>query len=224
METYVSSLAKGNKESKDAAAVAQSKINAAIKQLHNVIDSFEEDKTEQRYATLEYDGKFTLSPFTVDKLPSKPVEITAQIGNETIWLGTLSENGVVSIQMNNFTNTESGTSVKIVSQTDYDGPCYWMNDMYDPDEVPQDFYIDYPPTDYSDTYEVNGVRYKRSGTKKLINTIEISDYWWATEYQQPQWRCKAKEYWYEQDIFNLDIDYSNGDIHIFQKYLTKDIA
>ena len=48
METYVSSLAKGNKESKDAAAVAQSKINAAIKQLHNVIDSFEEDKTEQR--------------------------------------------------------------------------------------------------------------------------------------------------------------------------------
>lgn len=226
METYISSLAKNHKTDKDAKVIAQSKINSAIKQLHNVIDSFEEDKTTQRYATLEYDGKFTLVPFTVERMPQKPVEITAQIGNETIWLGTLSENGVVSIQMNDFTNTESGTATKITSQADYSGAVYWMNDMYDPDEVPADYYKDYTPVDYVDSYEVNGVRYKRTGQKTAINTMTIETYDFYSDYahSDPYWHCTAVERWYERDTYTLDIDYSNGDMHIYQKYLTKDIA
>lgn len=226
METYISSLAKNHKTDKDAKVVAQSKINSAIKQLHNVIDSFEEDTTTQRYAVLEYDGRFTLSPFNVARMPEKPVEITAQIGNETVWIGTLSENGVVSIQMNDFTNSESGTATKITSQADYSGAVYWMNDMYDPDEVPDDYYKEYAPVDYTDSYEVNGVRYKRAGTKAAINTVTIETYDFYSDYShgEPYWHCTAVERWYERDTFTLDIDYSNGIMKIYQKYLAKDIA
>lgn len=225
METYVSSLSKGNINSNNAVSIAQNKINSAIKQLHNVIDSFEEDKTVQRYATIEYDGKFTLQPFIVERNPEKPVEIVAKIGDETMWIGTISENGIVSIGMNDFTTNDSGETVKIVSSKDYSGQCFWMNNVYDPNEQPTDYYYEHNGEPYNKEYFIDGVRYVKSGNIKRIDTIEMYDYWWDTGYgHEPYWRCTAKEKTYEQDTYSLFIDYSNGNMHIYQKYLSNDIA
>ena len=130
METYVSSLAKSNKGDRRSDVVAQEKINSCIKQLHNVIDSFEEDKTEQRFDTLSYKGKYSFA-ITAPSKPKSNTEIYATVGNDNLWIGTLTTEGILNIESSDMRSVDNFTTVSI-GFTEVKENEHWGTDPDDP--------------------------------------------------------------------------------------------
>ena len=213
MESYISSLAKSNKGDKRSDVVAQEKINSCIKQLHNVIDSFEEDKTKQRFDTLIYNGKYS---FDI-KAPSKPksdTEIYATVGNDNLWIGTLTTEGILNIESSDMRSSEeySITSVGYIEKKE--------NQVYN-------YSHENPPPersewvgkviDYDETTEINGALYRKKGTK-TYNYLRICDH---SEWRNEAWYWDYTTTEYIDDEYTLDVDYTNADVYIFQRYLKK---
>lgn len=211
-QSYVSSLAKGNNGDRRADTVAQEKINSCIRQLHNVIDSYEEKVTEQRFDTLSYDGKYSFSI----KAPSKPkekVEVYATVGADNIWIGTLNTTGVLNIESSDMTNTENVT-VSSVAFSETKENQFWSSD---PDDPPTSSQWNGRTENYTEEYEIDSVLYKKTGTRTHVFTQTADWIMWYQDRGEWIWDYTITEY--VTDTYTLVSDYSNAEIHIFQRYL-----
>ena len=213
MESYVSSLAKSNKGDRRSDVVAQEKINSCIKQLHNVIDSFEEDKTEQRFDTLSYKGKYSFA-ITAPSKPKANTEIYATVGNDNLWIGTLTTEGILNIESSDMRSVDNFTTVSI-GFTETKENEHWGTDPDDP-----------PPRydewtgrveNYEERYEIKNVMYKKTGTR-TYRYVQVAD-WYDWVNDEWLWDYTLTEY--IEDSYTLEADYSNADIYIFQRYLKK---
>lgn len=229
METYVTSYSGAENATKTA--MTQQKLNACIKSLNDLVDTFEPLVTEQDYGELDIVDQTYYQGYTkkLEMPPDGETPILAQIGNQLLSVGVIDSNGV-------FTVTRPSLSSSTINRFrfgDVNTTLYIGSDVRGPIDQPPPDIDDYKPhnTDIiTGTTPVNEVITDANGSVTTITgtltnhratifaEVTLMSHNYGMTYADWYWQAIQQDVTYSTGLVTVEVDLSKYQMNIHRRY------